>query len=96
MRMPRFTLLQLLLASALVALVLGLFTSVWRAGSVNEIRSLHFSPSGQLLAAHYESGAIQIWRLVEGPPRRVAMLPARPLLGEDISTLQFVADDRVD
>src|SRR5262245_59553679 len=96
MRLPRFTTLQLLLAAALVALVLGLFTASWRASVYQQINQIAFSPSGKFLAAKYSGGAVQVWRLDSGRPRLVAQAFGGPaLLGYDASSIQFVTDERL-
>jgi hypothetical protein len=95
MRIPRFTMLQLLLAAALVALVLGLFTSSWRASAYQYIECVRFSPSGKYLAAKYGGGAVQVWRVDQGPPRRAALAFNRAFLGYDQSSIHFASDDRL-
>src|SRR5262245_19191872 len=96
MRLPRFTILQLLLAATLIALVLGLFTSAWRVNTYHRIEQLAFSPSGNLLAARYSGGALQVWRLDGGRPRLIAQAFGRAqLLGYDTSTMHFVSEDRL-
>jgi WD40 repeat protein len=71
-RIPRFTTLQLLLAAALCALLLGLGTASWRATSFAQVTAVKFSPGGQYLAAKYTTGAIQVWE-VTGPKPQLAM-----------------------
>lgn len=94
MRLPRFTTLQLLLAAALVALTLGLFTSAWRVHVYQEIEQICFSPNGKLLAGRYASGAVQIWRLDPPRPRLIGQAFAgNNLLGFEQSTIHFIAND---
>src|SRR5262245_4637011 len=96
MRLPRFTTLQLLLAAALVALVLGLFTSAWRVHVYQQIEQICFSPSGKLLAAKYVSGAVQVWRLDSSQLRLVGQaFSQNNLLGLEQSTIHFLADDKL-
>jgi WD40 repeat protein len=73
-RIPRFTSLQLFLATALCALVLGLFTAAWRASNYSQVTAVRFSPDGKYLAARYESGDIQVWDVGSRRPRRVAAI----------------------
>src|SRR4029453_15946607 len=96
MRLPRFTILQLLLAAALIALVLGLFTSAWRVSTYQRIEQVDFSPSGELLAARYSGGAGPVWRLENGPPKLIAQAFGRvQLLGYDMGKIHFVTDDKL-
>lgn len=96
MRIPRFTTLQLLLAAALVALVLGLFTSSWRVSAYHRIEHLAFSPSGTYLAAKYSGGAVQVWKLDGNRARVVAQSRSgASLLSFDFGTIHFVGDDRL-
>src|SRR5436190_512224 len=96
MRVPRFTTLQLMLAAALVALVLGLFTSSWRVSAYHRIEQLAFSPSGTHLAAKYSGGAVQVWNLDGSRPRVVAQSRSgASLLDFDFGTVHFVTDDRL-
>ena len=92
MRLPRFTILQMLLAAALVALVLGLATSAWRTRRLAQIMHLEFSPSGKYLAAKYSGGSIQVWDLSGARPRLTAHLPADGFFMADVGHVQF-ADD---
>ena len=71
MRLPRFTIMQLLLTATLVALVLGLFTTAWRAGGPRFIDRFCFSLSGKFLAARSSTGVVQVWRLDEDQPRLI-------------------------
>jgi hypothetical protein len=94
----RFTILQLFLVTALVALVAGLVSAAWRATTYQSIEHVCFSPSGKYLAASYTSGAVQVWRLDQGRPRVVAKaFGRRPgLFNIDYgSSLRFVSDERL-
>ena len=71
-RLPRFTTLQLLLAAAFCALVLGLATASWRSTAFAQVTSVGFSPGGKYLAARYASGFIMVWDVSSARPRRVA------------------------
>ncbi len=96
MRHFRFSILQLLLAATLVALVLGLVTSAWRATQYQAIEQLCFSPSGKLLAARYSGGGVRVWRLDNSGPRLVARVPGKlALLSFSFGSIHFVADDRL-
>lgn len=96
MRLPRFTILQLLLAATLVALVLGLVTASWRVNSFHHIEQVAFSPGGTLLAAKYSGGAVQVWRIGGSRPRLVAQAFGRArLLGFDSSTIHFLSEDKL-
>src|SRR5438874_2712611 len=96
MRGFRFSILQLLLAMALVALVVGLITSAWRATTYQSIEHVCFSPSGKYLAASYSSGAVQVWRLDAGRPRLVAKAFGRAgLFNFDYGSVQFVSDEKL-
>jgi hypothetical protein len=96
MRWPRFTILQLMLVAALVALLLGLFTSSWRVSAFHQIEQLAFSPRGTLLAAKYSGGAVQVWRVADGSPRLVAQALRRPqILIYDGSTIHFLSEDKL-
>ena len=93
MRLPRFTILQMLLAAALVALVLGLVTSAWRTKRLAQIMHLEFSPSGKYLAAKYSGGSIQVWDVSGARPRLTQHVPAQGLFSVDIGQIQFADDD---
>jgi WD40 repeat protein len=96
MRPFRFSMLQLLLASTLVALVVGLLTSGWRASRYQYIAQVCFSPSGQYLAAYYSGGAVQVWRLDQGRPRLVARVFGRAgLFNYEMGSIHFVGDDKL-
>lgn len=73
-RIPRFTTLQLLLAAALCALLLGLATASWRATDFAQVTAVAFSSNGRYLAAGYESGAIQVWDISSGKLKRVSAI----------------------
>lgn len=73
-RIPRFTTLQLLLAAALCALLLGLGTASWRATDFAQVTAVAFSPRGQYLAAQYESGAIRVWSMSKGRPSQISQV----------------------
>jgi WD40 repeat protein len=92
MRLPRFTILQMLLAAALIALVLGLATSSWRTSRLASITSLEYSPSGKYLAAKYSGGSIRVWDVSSDRPTLVQHVPAHRLFGDDYSPIRF-ADD---
>jgi len=63
-QLPRFTMLQLLLAATLVAVLLGLAVSAADLSRTDAINHLCYSPNGEYLAAHYErSGMLRVWRL---------------------------------
>src|SRR3954468_4324500 len=92
----RFSILQLFLVTALVALVAGLVSAAWRATTYQSVQHVCFSPSGKYLAASYNSGAVQVWRLDKGRPRLVAKAFGRPgLFNFDYGAIQFVSDDRL-
>lgn len=94
-RIPRFTTLQLLLAAALCALLLGLATASWRATDFAQVTAVAFSPRGQYLAAQYESGAIDVWDVAAGQPRRICQFP--PIRGGPYydGELAFVDEHRL-
>jgi hypothetical protein len=96
MRPFRFSILQLLLAATLVALVLGLVTSAWRATQYQAIEQLSFSPSGNYLAARYSGGGMSVWRLDSGAPRLVAQASGKlGLLSFHFGSIHFIADDKL-
>src|SRR5262245_49493151 len=96
MRPFRFSMLQLLLAATLVALVVGLLTSGWRASRYQYITQVCFSPSGQYLAAYYSGGAVQVWQLDQGRPRMVARVFGRAgLFNYEMGSIHFVGDDKL-
>src|SRR5947209_1794977 len=97
---PRFTIVQLFLAATLIALLLGLFTAAARLGPQDKVCQLCFSPSGNLLAARYESGAVGIWRLNVEQPRLIARafgVPPTNTVGGHwlMECIYFVDDDRL-
>jgi hypothetical protein len=92
MRLPRFTILQMLLAAALVALILGLATSAWRTAKVAQITHLEYSPSGKYLAVKYSGGSIQVWDVSGARPRLTAQFTGSGFLNFDIGPICF-ADD---
>src|SRR5262245_188983 len=92
MRFPRFTILQMLLAAALVALVLGLATSAWRTAKLAQITHLEFSPSGKHLAAKFSGGSIQVWDVSSPRPRLAANFPAQGFMNYDVGPIRFVDD----
>src|SRR5262245_60774501 len=89
MRSFRFSILQLLLAATLAALVMGLVTSAWRASKYQSIVQVVFSPNGKHLAALYSGGAVQIWRFDKDGPRLVARAFGQPGL------LSFACGSRI-
>lgn len=92
----RFSILQLLLVATLVALVLGLVTSAWRASNYQSIEQVCFSPGGQYLAARYSGGAVEVWRLDASRPRLTARAFGRQgLFDVQFSSIHFVADDKL-
>src|SRR6266576_5780016 len=94
MRPFRFSILQLLLAATLVALVLGLVTSAWRASRHQAIEQVCCSPSGNLLAARFSGGSIQVWRVgPEGPRLLAGALSKMAFLSFEFSSIHFIADD---
>src|SRR5436305_12213874 len=94
MRHFRFSILQLLLAATLVALVLGLVTSAWRATQYQAIEQLCFSPSGNYLAARYSGGGMAVWRLDNGGPKLAARVAGKfGLLNFCFGSIHFIADD---
>src|SRR5436190_20733753 len=96
MRGFRFSVLQLLLAATLVALIAGLVTSAWRASIYQSIEHVSFSPTGKYLAASYSSGAVQVWRLDQGRPRLVAKAFGRAgLFNFDYGSIQFVSEEKL-
>src|SRR5262245_49168045 len=96
MRSFRFSILQLLLAATLVALVLGLVTSAWRASRYQAIQQVCFSPSGNHLAAHYNGGGVQVWRLDQRGPRLIARAFGQAgLFFFDFGSIHFVTDDKL-
>src|SRR4029079_7142937 len=96
MRHFRFSILQLLLASTLVALVLGLVTSAWRASQYQAIEQICFSPSGNALAARYSGGGVSVWRLDQGSPKLVARAPGKlGFLSFDFGSIHFIAEDKL-
>ncbi|MEX2173412.1 MAG: hypothetical protein WD872_03565 [Pirellulaceae bacterium] len=90
-RIPRFSTLQLLLAAALCALLLGLFTSAWRASDFAQVTAVRFSPDGKHLVARYQSGSVQVWN-VESRPRLSARLTGRGLYGYEAEGVHFAGD----
>jgi WD40 repeat protein len=95
-RIPRFTTLQLLLGAALVALLLGLFTSSWRAGTPHRVVHICFSPNGKHLAALYSNGAVRVWRLHQGRARLVVEDFARiPPSRHFFDAMFFLEDERL-
>src|SRR5262245_16775193 len=96
MRHFRFSILQLLLASTLVALVLGLVTSAWRATQYQAIEQVCFSPNGNYLAARYSGGGVGVWRVDQGGPKLVSRVPGKfGFLNFSFGSIHFVADDRL-
>src|SRR5262245_20775287 len=96
MRPFRFSILQLLLASTLVALVLGLVTSAWRATQYQAIEQVCFSPNGNYLAARYSGGGVAGWRLDQGVPKLVSRVSGKSgFLSFSFGSIHFVADDRL-
>jgi len=96
MRLPRFTVSQLLLAATFFALVLGLFTSAWRAASVQAIQHVCFSPSCKFFAASYSDGMVRVWRM-DGNRARLVL---RAFAGErdpfyERSYIHFEDDNRL-
>ena len=93
MRLPRFTILQMLLAASLVALVLGLATSAWRTNKLAQITHLEFSPTGRFLAAKFSGGSVQVWDISSPRPRLAANFPSQGFLNNfDVGPLRFVDD----
>jgi hypothetical protein len=95
MRLPRFTMLQLMLAAALCGLVLGLATSAWRASRQAQVSHLAFSPSGKFLAAKYSGSSVQVWNVAGDRPRLAAHFPGGQFFGFDffdVNPIQFVGD----
>jgi hypothetical protein len=96
MRPFRFSILQLLLAATLVALVLGLLTSAWRASRYQSIEQACFSPSGEYLAARFSGGGVFVWRLDKSGARLIARAFGKPgLFYFDLGSIHFVADDKL-
>src|SRR5262245_61494694 len=96
MRHFRFSILQLLLAATLVALVLGLITSAWRATQYQAIEQVCLSPSGNYLAARYSGGGVAVWRVDQGAPRLAARASGRlELFSFDFGSIHFVTDDKL-
>src|SRR6266436_6642598 len=96
MRLPRFTTLQLLLAATLVALVLGLFMSAWRAQVVQECSGFCFSPGGEHLAILGARGGLQVWQIDTVRPRLIAHAYSKqPRERFEIDTMMFMDDNRV-
>src|SRR5262245_58860189 len=96
MRHFRFSILQLLLASTLVALVLGLVTSAWRATQYQAIEQVCFSPNSNYLAARYSGGGVAVWRLDQGGPKLVARVPGKfDFLSFSFGSIHFITDDKL-
>lgn len=93
MRLPRFTTLQLLLAAALCALLLGLATATWRASCYTQITALCYSPSGTYLAARYATGTIRVWKTESGRPRLTAEIPLSNNRACDVGQAPCFVDD---
>ena len=72
MQMPRFTILQLLLVTALCGLFAGWVTQAWRAGSYYHLTSAEISPDGKRLATAYDRGNVEVWDISGSRPRKVA------------------------
>lgn len=75
MRWPRFTLLQLFLATALCGLLAGWLTQVWQAGAAAQLAGMEISPDGKWLAARYLGGETKVWDISGPQPREVTNLP---------------------
>src|SRR5436305_263823 len=100
MRLPRYSVLQLFLAATLAALLLGLFTSAWRAGVPANVVQVRFSPNGKLLAARYERGTVKIWSLADRQPRLIDQVFQRPMLPREgnqhfYESIFFLDDSRL-
>ena len=92
-RIPRFTTLQLLLAAALCALLLGLATGSWRASAYSQVTAVRFSPDGKYLAARYASSSIQVWDVSDARARRVAAITSSSPWAYDNSGLHFANNE---
>ena len=96
MRLPRYSTLQFLLAATLVALVLGLITSAWRASKYQSIEQVCFSPNGEHLAARYSGGGVVVWRLDKSDPRFIARAFGHPgIFNFNLNSIHFVTDDKL-
>src|SRR6476659_2565685 len=96
MRHFRFSMLQLLLAATLIALILGLVTSAWRATQYQAIEQVCFSPSGKLLAARCSGGGVAVWRLDNSGPKLVSRVSGKfGFLSFSFGSIHFVTDDKV-
>lgn len=89
MRLPRFSMLQLLLAAALCALVLGLLTASWRSSFYAQILSVRFSPDGKHLVAKYTNGSMRIWRLDSGNAKLAVDFPSKQVWAYEFSAPHF-------
>jgi len=63
MRIPRFTILQVLLVATLIALLLGLFTAMHREQPDDGMCLFSFSPDGNQLAVLHGNGTVRVWQL---------------------------------
>jgi WD40 repeat protein len=92
-RFPRFTTLQLLLAAAFCALVVGLATASWRSGWLAQITAVGYSPGGKYLAVRYASGYIVVWDVSTPRPRRVSSMASSSAWAYDASGIHFADED---
>ncbi|HZL87830.1 MAG TPA: WD40 repeat domain-containing protein [Pirellulaceae bacterium] len=86
MRLPRFTILQLLLVTALCGLLAGWATQAWRAGSQFRLTAAEISPDGKRLATAYDGGTIDVWDISGSRPKKVA---SRQMTGAYFQSLRF-------
>src|SRR4051812_46304457 len=95
MRLPRFSILQLLLAATLIGLLFGLFTSARRERPYDGVYYFSFSPTGKRLAVLYGNGTVRVWQIDSARPRLVAQdFGERPRNMLEIEAMNFLDDDR--
>jgi hypothetical protein len=78
MRLPRFSLLQLFLATALAGLLCGWLVQSWRAGERVSIKVAEISADGKQVAVAYLWGNIELWDVSGRAPKLAARRQPSP------------------